>query len=64
MGTGLGSLKAAKSKITLDRARFLAEKIYQIEYVNPYSNRHMAVLLQTDEDSEVAELLSIVSSNC
>lgn len=57
-------LKAAKSKITLDRARFLAEKIYQIEYVNPYSNRHMAVLLQTDEDSEVAELLSIVSSNC
>lgn len=54
-------LKAAKSKISLDRARFLAEKIYQIDYINPYDNKHKSVLLHTKEEPEVAELLDIIA---
>lgn len=57
-------LKAAESEISLDRARFLAEKIYQIDYINPYDNRQKSVLLHTKDDPEVAELLDIISSNC
>ncbi len=57
-------LKAAETGITLDHARFLAEKIYQIDYVNPYDNKHKSVLLHTREDSEVNELLDIVSKTC
>ena len=57
-------LKAAGSKITLDRARFLAEKIYQIDYVNPYDGRHKSVLLHTKEEPEVTELLGIISAYC
>jgi len=57
-------LKAAGTHISLDRARFLAEKIYQIEYVNPYNNKQMSVLLHTKEEPEVMELLDIISSNC
>ena len=57
-------LKAAESYITLDRARFLAEKIYQIDYVNPYNNKQMSVLLHTKEEPEVTELLNIISANC
>lgn len=57
-------LKAAESYITLDRARFLAEKIYQIDYVNPYNNKQMSVLLHTKEGPEVTELLNIISANC
>lgn len=57
-------LKAAKSKITLDRARFLAEKIYQINYVNPYDGKHKSVMLHTKEQPEVTELLNIISLNC
>lgn len=38
-------LKAAESKISLERARFLAEKIYQIDYVNPYDGKHKSILL-------------------
>lgn len=55
-------LKQAGSKISLDRARFLAEKIYQIDYVNPYDNKHKSVLLRTNEQPEVAELLSLIES--
>ena len=57
-------LKAAESGISLDRARFLAEKIYQIDYINPYDNKQKSVLLHTREDPEVAELLDIISANC
>ena len=57
-------LKAANSKITLDRARFLAEKIYQIDYVNPYNGKHKSVLLHTKEEPEVTELLNLISTHC
>ncbi len=50
-------LKSAGSKISLDRARFLAEKIYQIDYVNPYDKKSKSVLLRTKEQPEVTELL-------
>ena len=57
-------LKAAGSGISLDRVRFLAEKIYQIDYINPYDNRRKSVLLHTKEEPEVTELLDIISANC
>lgn len=57
-------LKAAKTDITLDYARFLAEKIYQIDYVNPYDNKHKSVLLHTKEEPKVNELLDIISKSC
>lgn len=56
-------LKAAESKITLDRARFLAESIYAIDYINPYNNRRKSVLLRTENDSEVHELLKILGKS-
>ena len=49
-------LKSAGSKISLDRARFLAEKIYHIDYVNPYDKKSKSVLLHTKEQPEVTEL--------
>ena len=57
-------LKVAESHITLEKARFLAEKIYQINYVNPYDNKRKSVLLHTREEPEVTELLDIISANC
>lgn len=57
-------LKVAESHITLEKARFLAEKIYQIDYVNPYDNMRKSVLLHTREEPEVTELLDIISANC
>ena len=57
-------LKVAESHITLDRARFLAEKIYQIDYVNPYDGKHKSVLLHTREEPEVTKLLDIITKNC
>lgn len=57
-------LKDAKSLITLDRARFLTEKIYQISYVNPYNNQRKSVLIKSEHDSEVNELLTIISDAC
>ena len=56
-------LKAANSTITLDRARFLAESIYAIDYVNPYNTRHKSVLLKTENDREVHELLKILGKS-
>lgn len=53
-------LKTAGTRITLDRARFLAEKIYQIDYINPYDNKRKSVLLHTKEEPEVTELLDII----
>lgn len=57
------TLKAANSRITLDRARFLAESIYAIDYVNPYNNRRKSVLLKTENDKETHELLNILGIN-
>ena len=57
-------LKAAGSKITLERARFLAERIYQITYVNPYDKKRKSVLLHNNEMPEITELLGIISENC
>ena len=57
-------LKTAGTRITLDRARFLAENIYQIDYINPYDNKRKSVLLHTKEEPEVTELLDIISANC
>ena len=54
----------AESHITLEKARFLAEKIYQINYVNPYDNKRKSVLLHTREEPEVTELLDIIPANC
>ena len=62
-GTGTPP-EGAESHIMLDRARFLAEKIFQIDYVNPYNNKQMSVLLHTKEQPEVTELLDIISENC
>lgn len=56
-------LKNAGSSITLDRARFLAEKIYQIDYFNPYDRKYKSVLLHTNEQPEVTELLSIIEAS-
>ena len=55
-------LKAADSKISLNRAMFLAGKIYEINYLNPYNHRHKSVLLKTEHDIETHELLQIVNS--
>ena len=55
-------LKAAESNISLKRAMFLAGKIYEINYVNPYNHRHKSVLLKTEHDVETHELLKIVNS--
>lgn len=53
-------LKEAKSSITLDRARFLTEGIYALNYVNPYNKQHRSVLLRTDNDPETHELLNLL----
>lgn len=54
------TLSKANSAITLHRAMFLAESIYEIAYVNPYNKRQMSVLLKTEHDKEVTELLKLV----
>ena len=46
--------------ITIYRAKFLAESLYEIEYVNPYNGRNMSVMLHTDFDEEVVRLLDAV----
>ena len=51
-------------KISLNRARFLAEKIYQIDYVNPYDKKSKSVLLHAKEQPEVTELLDLIAPNC
>ena len=49
-----------KDEITIYRAKFLAESLYEIEYVNPYNGKKMSVMLRTDHDDEVMRLLSAV----
>ena len=49
-----------KAGITIYRAKFLAESLYEIEYVNPYNGKKMSVMLRTDYDEEVMRLLEAV----
>lgn len=46
--------------ITIYRAKFLAESLYEMEYVNPYNGREMSVMLRTDYDDEVMRLLDAI----
>jgi len=52
--------KKKNSGITIYRAKFLAESLYEIEYVNPYNGNKMSVMLRTDYDEEVMRLLDAV----
>ena len=52
--------KNKKPGITIYRAKFLAESLYEIEYVNPYNDKKMAVMLRTDYDDEVMKLLDAI----
>lgn len=54
------SKKDKKNEITIYRAKFLAESLYEIEYVNPYNGKKMSVMLRTDHDDEVIRLLEAV----
>ena len=52
--------KNKKPGITIYRAKFLAESLYEIEYVNPYNGKNMSVMLRTDYDEEVVKLLDSI----
>lgn len=52
--------KAKNPGITIYRAKFLAESLYEIEYVNPYNGMKMSVMLRTDYDDEVMTLLDAI----
>ena len=52
--------KNKKPGITIYRAKFLAESLYEIEYVNPYNGKKMSVMLRTDYDEEVVKLLDAI----
>ena len=52
--------KNKKPGITIYRAKFLAESLYEIEYVNPYNGKKMTVMLRTDYDEEVTSLLDAI----
>lgn len=49
--------KNKKQSITVYHAKFLAESLYEIEYVNPYNGKKMSVMLRNDYDEEVVRLL-------
>ena len=49
-----------KPGITIHRAKFLAESLYEIEYVNPYNGKKMSVMLRTDYDDQVMKLLDAI----
>ena len=49
-----------KPGITIYRAKFLAESLYEIEYVNPYNGKKMSVMLRTDYDEEVVRLFDAI----
>ncbi len=57
-------LKAAGTNITLQRARFLTEKIYKLHYFNPFSRKKMSVIPKSENDFEVRELLAIIDAAC
>ena len=62
IGARIRSLSKADKEagITIYRAKFLAESLYNIEYVNPYNGKKMSVMLRTDHDEEVTKLLDAI----
>jgi transposase len=48
--------------ISLHRAMFLAEGVYEICYTNPYDGKAKSVLLKTDHDEEVKRLLTAIQN--
>ena len=52
--------KNKKPGISIYRAKFLAESLYEIEYVNPYNGKKMSVMLRTDYDEEVVKILDAI----
>ena len=52
--------KNGKPGITIYRAKFLAESLYEIEYVNPYNGKKKSVMLRTDYDEEVMRLFDAI----
>lgn len=52
--------KNKKPGITIYRAKFLTESLYNLEYVNPYNGKKMSVMLRTDYDEEVTKLLDAI----
>jgi hypothetical protein len=61
MRTGISNGQAHS---TLEKARFLAEKIQKIDYVNPYDKKPQSAILHEKEEPEVTEPLNIISANC
>ncbi len=57
-------LKEAESTISLKRAMFLSEKIYRLGYVNPFNQKRKFVILRTKYDSEVNELIELITNAC
>ena len=52
--------KNKKPGISIYRAKYLAESLYEIEYVNPYNGKKMSVMLRTDYDEEVVKILDAI----
>lgn len=50
MRTGISNGQAHS---TLEKVRFFAEKIYQIDYVNPYDKKTQSAILHETEEPEV-----------
>lgn len=57
-------LKAADNDISLKRAMFLAERIYQLNYVNPFDRKKMSFILDSKYNDEVNELIGLVAAAC
>lgn len=55
-----GDKKKKITPMTIYRAKFLAESLHEIEYVNPYNGKKKSVLLRTDYDEEVTTLLRAI----
>ncbi|MBO4822516.1 MAG: hypothetical protein J5548_13755 [Prevotella sp.] len=56
--------KAAEKKnknpgIIINRTKFLAESLYEIDYVNPYNGKK-SFMLRIDYDKEVEKLLGVI----
>lgn len=47
--------------MTIYRAKFLAESLYELEYVNPYNGEKRSIMLKSDQDDEVQTLLNALN---
>ena len=52
------TLKDSGSEISLHQTMFLAERIYAIDYANPYSHHSKSVILRTEGDTQTEALLT------